>query len=164
VWARAAAVVLVVEAMAAPGMTGPAPASAQPEGPPRITVTELRDLDGRPLDGPAMLNERGQVVAMTQPDDGEQTAVLWSRGRATQVAPDGVPVWVADLSDRGQVGYVDDDEEYRGGAFSWFRGRWTELTAPGQRGEAIGVNERGQVLGLVSDGSSPYRLVLWTVR
>jgi probable HAF family extracellular repeat protein len=168
VWARAAAVVLVVEAMAAPGMTGPAPASAQTAGPRpvRVTVVELRDSDGRPLDRATEVNNRGEVIARTQPDgDGEWTAVVWSRGRAVHLAPDGVEALAHDISDGGLVvgEWLTPTVRSQAGAFSWFRGRWSALTADHERGAGERVNERGQVLGTRSSPGSaePDHAVVW---
>jgi probable HAF family extracellular repeat protein len=159
--------VAVVMGVGLLGMAGAAPAGPASAGAGQVTVTVLRDGDGRTLYMPSEVNARGQVAAMTRPDaDGDRSAVLWSRGRAVHVAPDAATgTWAADLSDRGEVvgHWVGGADRSPAGAFSWLRGRWTELTAGDERGVAAKVNERGQVLGARFDPRSPENVqdVVW---
>jgi probable HAF family extracellular repeat protein len=161
-WARAIGIGLTATAL------GAAPVAAEPfQAPERITVTELRGGDGRPLAIPFEVNERGEVAAMTEPDAaGDRTAVLWSRGRTVRLAPEGVAAWYGDVSDRGQaVGFWTIETSGFAGAFSWSRGQWAELTAGDEIGRAVAVNDRGQVLGhrqwTDADGRPIYETVVW---
>jgi probable HAF family extracellular repeat protein len=75
--------------------------------------------------------------------------VLWHRGAATRVSPEGAQAFPEDVSERGQVvGGVYSDESYTAAPFSWSNGEWSDLPVDdGAQGAATAVNNQGQVFG-----------------
>jgi probable HAF family extracellular repeat protein len=155
-WATALAVALMM------GGFAPLEVGAETSGP--VTMTELLDPTGAPLQQAAQLNERGEVIGVMRSDDLPfgQAPVLWRRGRATRLSPEGGSAVPNALSERGQV--VGDVQADGGPVrpFSWQGGDWSVLTPDGVPGGAVDVNVRGQVLGWANPPGAEFRgVVAW---
>jgi probable HAF family extracellular repeat protein len=156
--ARAVTSIAVVAAAVGSGVAG---ARAEPGRQPRleVTMTELRGPDGEPLERVLAINERGQIVTMTNTQRrDDEDVVLWHRGGATRLDPEGVDSSPIGISDQGHVTGVFSDEEHRPAPFLWSRGEWRTLPV----GDAVvypgAVNDQGQVLmGEDLGGSYPHR-------
>jgi probable HAF family extracellular repeat protein len=160
-WATACAVALT--AALTVGGVAPAPAGAEAKPPGRLTMTELLDPNGEPLQQAPRINERGEVIGVMASADLPfgQAPVLWRRGRATRLSPEGGSGVPYALSERGQV--VGDVHPDAGPVrpFSWTRGEWSVLTPHGVPGAAVDVNDRGQVLGWANRPGAESRVVAW---
>jgi probable HAF family extracellular repeat protein len=127
-------------------------------------MVELLDPTGAPLEQAQGINERGEVIGVMRSDDPPfgQAAVLWRRGRATRLSPEGGSAVPNALSECGQV--VGDAHPGDGPVhpFSWDRGDWSVLTPEDVPGGAVDVNARGQVLGWATPpGASSRAVVAW---
>ncbi|HEU5156047.1 MAG TPA: hypothetical protein VFU43_03560 [Streptosporangiaceae bacterium] len=120
------------------------------------TLTDLGTLGGL-FSSAVAINDRGEVVGMSDTADGQEAAFLWSKGHMRRLPLNAV----TDINNRGQVtGSRPHGEGYH--AAVWYRGRVTDLGAgPFDRGGATGINERGWVIGLFFSPEYHERGMLW---
>jgi probable HAF family extracellular repeat protein len=137
---------------------------------------ELPPLPGDTASAATAINSRGQIVGISGicanavGGFSARHAVLWERGRPTDIGNFGGMAWNTPMAinDRGVVvgfanaaGVAGDAFDERG--FIWSnRGGFHELPPlPGDtRSQALSVNNRGQVVGL-SRGPNGSRAVIW---
>jgi probable HAF family extracellular repeat protein len=97
------------------------------------------------------INERGQVVFSRRTSKGGFRALLWQKGKVTDLGTlGGRWAFPTAISDRGQVvGYSLDAKGVQRG-FIWQSGTMTQLPSPsrnGARTRAVGINENNQIIG-----------------
>ena len=142
----------------------------------RDRMEELPPLPGDPTSAATAINERGQVVGISGlcadavGGYSARHAVLWDRGRPTDIGNLGGDSWHTpmDISERGTVVGFSNPAGGAPGEFNVRAFRWTRRggidslgTLPGDgSSQALGVNNRGVVVGL-SQGDAGFRAVVW---
>jgi len=152
---RCSFVALVTSAVLAGGLP-PLPATASPAPAPapapRVTVSFPTAPDGRPVELPTKINDRGEVVGVLVDTPTSVATVVWQRGRVTPLGPAGLPVLAPrDISERGQVVGMKLLAFDQAVPFSWHRGQLVDLPIERPAGVASDVSERGWALGVQSE-------------
>ncbi|WP_020668290.1 HAF repeat-containing protein [Amycolatopsis nigrescens] len=110
------------------------------------------------------INQRGQVVGMSQNAQEEMRPFLWTRGRMTDLGTfGGKHGEAAAVNDHGDVAGSSQDAAGNSHAFLWRDGKLTPLPVPPgfTTSSAYAINNQGMVTGVVSNGTE-HREVLWT--
>ena len=110
---------------------------------------------------PTAINDRGDVVGMSDTADGRNVPFLWSKGRMRELPLNSV----SDINDKGQVagGRLHGTGGFH--ATVWYRGKVTDLGAgPFDRSNTYGINERGWVIGWTFSATQDERGTLWRHR
>jgi probable HAF family extracellular repeat protein len=110
---------------------------------------------------PTAINDRGDVVGMSDTADGRSVPFLWSKGRMRELPLSSV----SDINNRRQVagGRVHGTGGFH--ATVWYRGKITDLGAgPFDRSNTYGINERGWVIGWKFSTDQFERGTLWRQR
>ncbi len=157
----AAAVVFVAVMAAVPGAAVAAPVK-------HYRIVDLGTLGGNLSDAFAV-NDRGQVVGMSQTVTQHFHAFLWSDGVMTDLGvlespPNGGESSIAvDVNNRGQVvGSSNVANGTASHAFLWERGVMTDLgTLGGRYSTASAINDRGQIVGDSETASGTWEAFLW---
>lgn len=130
------------------------------------TPTRWRLIDLGTLGGSnswaAAINERGQMVGVSDTKAGGRHAFLWSRGRMIDLGTLGGPKSNAyALNDRGQVVGWSSTAARKQHAFLWKNGKMVDLGKQGIS-EAVAINDKGQIIGhrRARQHSSP-RALMW---
>ena len=131
-----------------------------------IAVTVPTASDGRLVELPTKLNDRGQVVGAVIAAPFTVTTVVWRAGTIAELgpaSPPGAALNPRDISEQGQVVGMRQPTFDQGVPFSWRRGQLVELPIETAAGVASDVSDRGWALGVQSDspflGGTP---VAWT--
>ena len=104
--------------------------------------TTLLPTLGGPSSGAAAINDRGQIVGVSQTPNEQTHGVLWQNGTLTDLGA-GYP-WA--INDRGQV--LEDVTVKKGyETVLWQGGKATPIKLPSRDFEVRALNDRGQVLG-----------------
>jgi probable HAF family extracellular repeat protein len=110
---------------------------------------------------PTAINDRGDVVGMSDTAAGRTVPFLWSKGRMRALPLSSV----SDINNRGQVagGRVHGTGGFH--ATVWYRGKMTDLGAgPFDRSNTYGINERGWLIGWKFSADQFERGTLWRQR
>jgi probable HAF family extracellular repeat protein len=159
---RCSSAAVVASAVLAGGLV-PQPTAA---GPPAVTVAFPTAPDGRPVELPTKLNDRGQVVGAFITPPFTVTTVVWRGGRIAELGPASPPgsgLNPRDISEQGQVVGMKQPAFDQGTPFSWRRGQLVDLPIERAAGIASDVSDHGWALGVQSD--SPFASgtpVAWT--
>jgi probable HAF family extracellular repeat protein len=120
-------------------------------------LIELGTLGGA-FSSPRAINDRGDVVGMSDTADGRYVPFLWSKGRMRELPLHSV----SDINNRGQVagGRVHGAGGFH--AMVWHRGKVTDLGAgPFDRSNTYAINEQGRVIGWMFSATQHERGILW---
>lgn len=151
---RLAAVTTVGALTAGLALTGPFAATAWSAPPPTgWTSVDLGTLGGAHTHANDV-NDKGQVVGMSQTADGTFHAFLWQGGVMTDLTP-GLPEDSAAhaINDRGEIaGHLFDPADREPQGVRWFHGTTTVVA---DLAYAYAINERGRIGGLAEHPAEP---------
>jgi probable HAF family extracellular repeat protein len=117
----------------------------------QMTIVDLGTLPGGSFSTALDINDRGQVVGVSNNAEGANRAVLWDNGRIVDLGtlPGGTHSAAMFINNRGQIAGTSDSGDFFTHAVLWDGGRIIDLgTLPGFGfSQPTALNERGQVVG-----------------